>query len=233
MIGRDGGAPSRDGADLSRRSVLRAGAVVGLAALASPLRAETGPVPPALAALPQMSLDAAGLLGALIGKAQVGAPGGSPTITELVDVNAPDWRRSVTDMKELIAGDPRLGYAIVQTPRRDLRAVEAARVALAVLQLSDDLTFARFYELLAAREGVIDGAGAIATARLVGLDPYKLFREGNQPEVTQRLSAAVDLSAALRVVDTPAYVIGDRVLHGYADLERKRALVAEVRACGC
>lgn len=241
------GGTARDGADLAdggapawsrRRLLLTAGAGLGLAGfglagLPRPSRAADGTVPPSLAALPPVSAEAAALLAALPGKALVGAPAGSPVITELVDVNAPDWRRSVADMKELVAGDARLGYAIVQAPRRDLRSVEVARVALAVLQLSGDLTFGRFYELLATREGVIDGKGAIETARALGLDPYQLFKAGNQPDVTLRLGAAVDLTAALRILDTPAYVIGGRVLHGYADLAKKRALVADVRACAC
>ncbi len=181
-----------------------------------------------LAALPEISPQARVLRDTLPGKAVLGAAGVTPAITELVDFNAPDWRRSARDMHELLAGNPGLAYAIVQAPRFDVKSVEAARIALAVLQMAP-ARFGEFYQALAEREGEIDGVKAVEAARDLGLDAFKVFRAANQPEITTSLTKAVEFSSALRLLSTPAYVIGNRLLSGYADLERKRALIAEVK----
>ena len=67
---------------------------------------------------------------------------------------------------------------------------------------------------------------ALNVVRAEGLDHYKVFRAANQPDITDILTQGVALAAALRVLETPAYVIGAEVIAGYADLARKRALIA-------
>ncbi len=204
------GVPSRP---LTRRGLLAAGA--GLAAMAMVAPAAADPLSP----------EARKLLDAMPGKAVLGAEKTKPLITELVDFNAPDWRRSAFDMRELLAGDAKLAYAIVQTPRVGVGSIEAARVALAVLSLHPG-KFGDFYLALAATTGDIDGVKAINVVRAEGLDHYKVFRAANQPDITDILTQGVALAAALRVLDPPAYVIGTDVVTGYADLARKRSLIA-------
>ncbi|UDQ89496.1 hypothetical protein LJE71_00220 [Xanthobacter autotrophicus] len=206
------GAPDRL---LTRRGLLAAGAGL-IAATASPAFAD--PLTP----------DARKLLDAMPGKAVLGAQKTKPLVTELVDFNAPDWRRSAFDMRELLAGDAKLAYAIVQTPRVDVGSIEAARVALAVLAMQP-AKFGDFYLALAATTGDIDGVKALNVVRSEGLDHYKVFRAANQPDITDILTQGVGLAAALRVLDTPAYVIGADVVSGYADLARKRTLIATAR----
>lgn len=199
---------------------------VGAAALGLLLPAARAGAADAIA----LTQEARALLGAQTGKAVLGARG-APLVTELVDVNAPDWRRSAEDMRALLAGDAALAYALVQAPRLGFGSVEAARLLLAVLA-SQPPRLEAFYLALAATEGPIDGGRAISTARGMGLDVYKLFRAANEPDVTESLSKSVSLAAALGVLEPPAYVIGGRVFTGYLDLARKRALIAEARACG-
>jgi protein-disulfide isomerase len=203
------GAPDRP---FTRRGVLAAGVEL-LAFAVSPVFAD--PVTP----------EARKLLDAMPGKAVLGAQKTKPLVTELVDFNAPDWRRSALDMRELIAGDAKLAYAIVQTPRVDVGSIEAARVALAVLAMQP-AKFADFYLALAATTGDIDGVKALNVVRSEGLDHYKVFRAANQPDITDILTRGVALAAALKVLDPPAYVIGVDVVAGYADLARKRTLIA-------
>lgn len=203
---------------LSRRGLLVAGAGA-IAVAASPAFGD------------QIAPDARKLLEAMPGKAVLGAQKTKPLVTELVDFNAPQWRRSALDMRELLAGDAKLAYAIVQTPRVDVGSIEAARVALAVLAMQP-AKFGDFYLALAATTGDIDGVKALNVVRSEGLDHYKVFRAANQPDVTDILTQGVALAAALRVLDMPAYVIGAEVVAGYADLARKRALIAAAcRAC--
>lgn len=207
---------------LSRRGLLAAGAGL-LAGAALP-----GVAP---AAADAVSPEALKLLDALSGKAVLGPEKTPPLVTELVDFNAPDWRRSALDMRALLAGDPKLAYAIVQTPRVDVGSIETARVALAVLALHP-AKFDEFYMALAATTGALDGVKALNVVRGLGLDHYKVFRAANQPDVTDILTEGVALAAALRVFDPPAYVIGAEVFTGYLDLARKRTLIAAAcRAC--
>lgn len=220
----------------TRRALVRA-ALGGL--LAAPLvvpfagsarardaAAQDAPPKPAPAG-EKLSAEAKALLAAIPGKAVMGAKA-TPLVTELVDFNAPGWRRSAADMRDLLAGDPRLAYALVMAPRLDVGSVEAARVALAVLAM-EPARFPAFYEALARTEGPIDGVKALNVVRAEGLDHYKVFKASNQPDVTESLTKAVELSSALRLLDPPAYVIGDTVWTGDLDLARKRALIAAAR----
>lgn len=204
------GAPNNP---LSRRGLLAAGVGFVAAGVISPAAADA------------LSPEARKLLDTIPGKAVLGAEKTPPLVTELVDFNAPDWRRSALDMRELIAGNAKLAYAIVQTPRVDVGSIEAARVALAVLSLHPG-KFGDFYLALAATTGAIDGVKAINVVRGEGLDHYKVFRAANQPDITDILTQGVALAAALKVLQAPAYVIGAEVIAGYADLARKRALIA-------
>lgn len=213
--------PACEGAP-HRRAVLLAAAAFAVLGPVGAARAQP------LSALPAISPLARSLRDALPGKAVLGAAGTSPKIVELVDFNAPEWRRSARDMRDLLAASPGLAYGIVQAPRFDVKSVEAARIALAVLEMAP-ARFDVFYMALAETEGEIDGVRAVEAARGLGLDAFKVFRAANQPEVTTSLTKAVELSSALRLLSTPAYIIGDRLLSGYADLERKRALISEIR----
>lgn len=216
---------------IGRRRLLAA-AGFGLLGAAG-VRAEPLPPAPEAAAGPApapLGAPARALLGSQSGKAVMGARG-TPLVTELVDFNASDWRRSALDMRELLAGDRGLAYAVVQAPRRGIGSVEAARVALGLLAV-DPTRFEAFYEALAETEGEIDGVKALTVVRTLGIDHYKVFKASNQPDVTDSLSKAVDLAAALGMLDPPAYVIGGRVFLGPLSLARKRALIAEARACG-
>lgn len=167
------------------------------------------------------------LLATLPGKAIMGAKA-APLVTEFVDFNAPGWRRSADDMRQLLFGDPRLAYAVVQMPRRDVQSVEAARIALAVLALHPG-RFQAFYEALSRTEGQIDGVKALNVVRAEGLDHFKIFRASNQPDVTDSLNRSVELGSALRLIEPPAYVIGANLWTGDLDLARKRALIAAAR----
>ncbi|MEP9349819.1 DsbA family protein [Xanthobacter sp. KR7-225] len=172
--------------------------------------------------------EAAAKLGALPGKAVLGAARTAPRITELVDFNAADWRRSALDMRELLASDAQLAYGLVQAPLFDVRSLEAARVALAVLAKGIE-RFETFYLALAESEGPVDGVAALAAAQRAGLDRFQVFNASIQPEYTEALAKAAALASALGVLDTPAYVIGGEVFTGYLDLARKRALLAVAR----
>lgn len=212
-----------------RRLLLQAMGAIACAArahAAEPGAASDVPLPPKVSPL---SPDAAAKLTALPGKAVFGTKGAPPLVTELVDYNAPDWRRSALDMRELLSGDAQLAYAVVQTPRYDVRSLEAARVALAVLA-KDRARFETFYLALAESSGPIDGPAALDVAGHMGLDRFVLFNVSVQPENTQTLTQAAAFAAAVRVLETPAYVIGGKVIEGYIDIARKRALIAEARA---
>ncbi|MFS8035817.1 hypothetical protein ACI7BZ_02440 [Xanthobacter sp. AM11] len=208
---------------LSRRLLLGGAAAVLLPATV--VRAQEAPAAP----VDRGPVDATALrlLASLPGKVIMGAKA-APLVTEFVDFNAPGWRHSADDMRQLLFGDPRLAYAVVQMPRRDVQSVEAARIALAVLALHPG-RFQAFYEALSRTEGQIDGVKALNVVRAEGLDHFKIFRASNQPDVTDSLNRSVELGSALRLIEPPAYVIGANLWTGDLDLARKRALITAAR----
>lgn len=210
---------------ISRRRFLAQGAAA-LAWAARPAAAQA--IPAVEASGTPLSMEATAKLAALPGKALLGAAGRTPLVTELVDYNAPQWRRSALDMRELIAGDAALSYAVIQTPRGNLGSLEAARVSLAVLAKGVG-PFEGFYMALAEGKGAVDGPAALDAARSVGLDRFVVFNGSIVPENTQALSQAAAFASAAGVLDTPAYVIGGKIYLGYLDLAAKRALIAAAR----
>ncbi len=213
----------------SRRDVLirAAGALAGAGSVGAIMGGTGAQAAPSAATRP-LDEAAAGALRQLPGKAILGASGVPSLVTELVDYNAADWRRSALDMRELMAGDLGLAYTIVQAPRFDVRSLEAARVSLAVLA-SAPVQFEPFYLALAQGSGPVDGPAALAAAGGIGLDRIVVFNGSIVPEVTASLTKAAAFAAMIGLFDTPAYVIGGTVYEGYLDLDRKRALIAAAR----
>ena len=64
------------------------------------------------------------------------------------------------------------------------------------------------------RDGVLDEAGIMETARGVGLDMVRARRDMNASEVTDEIIANFNLARGIRVFQTPAYIVGAHLVTG-------------------
>ncbi|MDH3772306.1 MAG: DsbA family protein, partial [Nitrospirota bacterium] len=72
----------------------------------------------------------------------------------------------------------------------------------------------------------------MAAAEELGLDVERLRADMNAPEVEAHLQVTMQLSQALGINGTPAFVIGDELVPGAVGLDQLRQLVAKARDGG-
>ncbi len=72
--------------------------------------------------------------------------------------------------------------------------------------------------------------GILATARTLGLDDVRLAKDMDDPAITARLDANLQLARALGIDGTPALVIGDTLVPGAVELAELEKDIAAVRA---
>lgn len=206
--------------DPSRRAL-----IAGLAALASgPALAQSTGAPRRIPY--ELTQEAISLDGA----AFVGARRPDIVMVEFFDYNCSWCRRSSQEMTELLREDPNLGYVLVNYAVLGERSVEAARIALAYSGLHGHEKYAAFHTALFSGRGVVDGQRAFDAAVDLGAEPDALLAFADSDAVTQALVSAASVGNRLGFFATPSFVVGTWAFDGAMPLERKRRIVADLRA---
>lgn len=166
----------------------------------------------------------------LDGAAFVGARRPDVVMIEFFDYNCPYCRRSAQDMATLLREDASLGYVLVNFAVLGAPSVEAARIALAFSAIYGHERYAAFHAATYAGRGVIDGQRAFDAAVSVGAEPEPLLAFADSDAVTGAMTAAVSVGDRLGFVATPSFLVGPWAFDGAVSLERKRRIVADLRA---
>jgi protein-disulfide isomerase len=164
-------------------------------------------------------------------QAIVGNPDGKITLVEFFDYNCGYCKRALPDMTALISANPDLRIVLKELPILSPGSVEAARVSVAVKDLSPE-SYLHFHQELLGRPGAADGKKALDVAGELGLDVEKLTAAGNEKMVTDNFIEVQELAEALGINGTPSYVIGGEVVPGAAGFDALQEKVAAVRKCG-
>jgi protein-disulfide isomerase len=161
-----------------------------------------------------------------------GNPSGDLTVVEFFDYNCGYCKRALADLQALMKSDPKLRVVLKDFPVLGPDSVEASRVALAAKkQLKGDKLFDYHVKLMETR-GRINAERAIALAKEMGVDPARLQKDMEAPDVKQTIQDNVVLGDKLGLSGTPAFVVGSEVISGAVGLEPMRKAVAGVRQCG-
>jgi protein-disulfide isomerase len=72
----------------------------------------------------------------------------------------------------------------------------------------------------------------MAIAREQGLDPDRLARDMDAADITARLDENMRLAQALGVNGTPAFVLGNQLIPGAAEIGQLAQLIGQQRAAG-
>lgn len=156
----------------------------------------------------------------------LGPPRARVTVVEFTDYRCPYCRSMRGVILDLLRQERDVRVVVKPMPILGPASVTAARAALAAHLQGK---FAPFHDALLALRGEIDEAAMLQVAAEVGLDAARLRRDMAGPEVTRRISAALNLAQALGLQGTPAYVVGETVFPGAVPLARLREAVAEAR----
>jgi len=152
-------------------------------------------------------------------------PGGSITVVEFFDFNCAYCKLVAPEVVKLVEENPDVRLVLKQFAFQTEDAVAAAKVALT--ESARPKALALYRELLAQKP--LDAAAIDRSLVAVGLDPATTRAAGAAPAIARQIEDAHALAGQLKIEGTPAFVVGDQVIHG-ADIEALRAAVAAQRA---
>ena len=153
-------------------------------------------------------------------------PQGDITIVEFFDYTCPYCKAAEPRLMHLVDGDKRVKLVTKEFPILTPASMIASRMALAAAKQGK---YRAFHVALMRREGLLDEAGIVETAKAVGVDVNRARRDMTAPDVTSEIIANFNLARAIRVFQTPAYIVGDHLVTGdSADINFSRE-VARVK----
>ena len=138
-------------------------------------------------------------------------PQGDITIVEFFDYTCPYCKAAEPRLMRLVDGDKRVKLVMKEFPILTRASMIASRMALAAAKQGK---YRAFHLALMRRDGVLDEAGILETAKAVGLDMARARRDMNAPEVSDEIIANFNLARGIRVFQTPAYIVGAHLVTG-------------------
>ena len=157
----------------------------------------------------------------------MGNPDGDVTIVEFFDYNCGYCRRVFPSVKELIAGDDNIRVVMREWPILGEESVFAARAALASRKQGK---YAEFHDALMANEGRASQANVLSIADDLGMDITQLQADMAGPEVDAHIATSRQLTQALGLNGTPAFVFGDQLVPGAIELNQMQQLIEQLRS---
>ncbi|WP_202913366.1 DsbA family protein [Acuticoccus sediminis] len=162
--------------------------------------------------------------------AVLGNPDGDVTLVEFFDYNCGFCRRALSDLDELIEGDPNLRVVLKELPVLGEGSVRAAAVSIAVHNIAPE-AYPEFHKKLLSSEGRADDQVAFAVVDEMGLPRDEIEVAMRSDKVRDTVSESNRLARLLQIEGTPSYVIGDVVEQGAVGVDQLRARINQQR-CG-
>ena len=138
-------------------------------------------------------------------------PQGDITIVEFSDYTCPYCKAAEPRLMRLVDSDKRVKLVMKEFPILTKASLIASRMALAAAKQGK---YRAFHLALMRREGVLDEAGILETAKAVGVDVGRARRDMYAPDVTDEIIANFNLARGIRVFQTPAYIVGTHLVTG-------------------
>jgi protein-disulfide isomerase len=155
-----------------------------------------------------------------------GNPKGDVTIVEFFDYRCPYCKEVEPSLEALLKEDGKLRIVYKEFPILGPASVYAAHVALAALAQGK---YDAFHRTMMAVKGTIDDDTVRRTASGVGLDMDKIAAEAGADGIDRIIQSNYALAQSLDIDGTPAFIVGDTMLPGAADIDTLRKAVAKVR----
>lgn len=140
----------------------------------------------------------------------LGNPRGDVAIIVFSDYACPYCKLAEPRLMALIAADKRVKIVMKEFPILTRASMIASRMALAAHKQGK---YRPFHLALMRREGALDEAGILETARAVGLDVARARRDMLAADVSDEIIANFNLARGIRAFQTPTYIVGGRILN--------------------
>ena len=156
-----------------------------------------------------------------------GNPKGDVTIVEFFDYNCGYCKRTVGPLLDAVAKDGNVRLVLKELPILGPSSITASHAALAAVKQGK---YMELYKALYAHKGPLDDEAVFNIAADVGLDIKKLSKDMMDPAIAKTISRNEDLSDALHIRGTPAFIIGDKYYAGAQSAEDFTAAIKLARA---
>lgn len=161
-----------------------------------------------------------------------GNPEGDITLVEFMDYRCGYCRKAYSEVDQLIRSDGKIRFVVKEFPILGDASMLSAQFAIAIRQLHGDDAYAKVHDTLMTLRGEPTPETLARIASDMGLDPGPVMDRMKSPEVQKVIEANYKLAEQMDITGTPAFVMGDSVMRGYAPLEVMQSFVKDMRADG-
>lgn len=161
-----------------------------------------------------------------------GNPDGDITLVEFMDYRCSYCRKAYSEVDELLRTDGKIRFVVKEFPILGEASMLASQFAIAVRQLHGDDAYGKAHHTLMTLRGEPTPETLVRVAKDMGFDPQPILDRMKSPEVQAVIAQNYKLAEDLEITGTPAFIMGDSVLRGYAPLETMRDFVKDMRADG-
>ena len=158
-----------------------------------------------------------------------GNPEGDITIVEFTDYKCTYCKKAFSEVNDLLTNDGKIKFVIKEFPILGQQSELGSRFAVAVQQISGAAAYEKVHNALMTFRGNITLESLANLAKDQGLDSDAILKRMNEESVTAVLRANFQLAQRMSISGTPAFVIGDQLLRGYAPEAAMAQIVAEER----
>jgi protein-disulfide isomerase len=141
----------------------------------------------------------------------LGNPQGDAVIVEFFDYDCPYCKAVEPRLEQALAADRHAKLILKEFPILTPESLVAARAALASMRQHK---YRQFHEALMAYRGPWGEDVIFSTATRVGLNLARLRRDMASPSIDSELIANFNLARALRIFQTPGFIVGSHILTG-------------------
>ncbi|KAF0116912.1 MAG: DSBA oxidoreductase [Rhodobacteraceae bacterium] len=161
-----------------------------------------------------------------------GNPNGDVTLVEFMDYRCGYCRQAYAEIEELLKSDGKIRFVVKEFPILGEASMLSAQFAIAVRQLHGDDAYAKVHDTLMTLRGEPTTETLARLAKEMGLEAQPILDRMKTPAVMSVIQANYALAEKMEITGTPAFVMDDMVMRGYAPPDAMRDFVADARTDG-
>ncbi len=161
-----------------------------------------------------------------------GNPEGDITLVEFMDYRCSYCRKAYSDVSELVETDGNIRFVVKEFPILGEASMMSSQFAIAVRLLHGDAAYEAAHDALITLRGEPSSETLARLATDLGFDPQPVLERMGGADVQKVIADNYALAELMSISGTPAFVMKDMIMRGYAPLEDMRAIVADARTGG-
>ena len=148
------------------------------------------------------------------------------TIVEFFDYRCGFCKKAHPVIKTLLAADPKIKFIYKEYPILGQVSHVATRAALAAHKQGKYL---EFHNKIFSTAGRVTEQRIMQDAASIGLDINQLKKDMLDSDISEHVARNKDLARGLKISGTPTFIIGNQIIHGFANLDKMKQAVSTAR----